>query len=516
MSFTVLGRSFSLVEFVAFCCGMSVMVVELIGARMFVPFYGNTFFVWTSIIGVIMVFMSLGYYRGGVEADRGGGFRGLTVILFKAALFTALMPFTVSIAGLFNGASLQWGPLFGALLSLALPCYYLTKVPPYCIRLISDSVASAGRTSGFIYSISTVGSIFGTFLTGFILIPYFKLSSVVFILAAFIFAISFFLNLKKKDGFLDFLMIVGLICIQLVMLPSPVEMIFPNASILFSEDTIYNSIGVFNLEKNSSSGVENFRLLMLGSLVQGGISLDSNRSFYEYTSLVQLPWLFKNDIENMLFLGNGAGVGINYIHGIYPNADIDVVDIDPKVFEAATTYFPEKEGDRIHFYSDDARVFLMRTERKYDVIFMDVYSSTEQIPFHLLTDEMMGEVENHLTDDGVYLQDVVSPVEGEGSLVLKSVLKTTVGRFRKTYVIPVEENLSTTNTVMIMSFKKQPEGGSVEEFLNQVPNPEKELLNNSIQKYILRELAVDYSDGIFLTDEYAPTERMSRPREISH
>ncbi|MBM3309405.1 MAG: methyltransferase [Candidatus Altiarchaeales archaeon] len=506
MVFSFRGHSFTWVEFIAFFCGMAIMVVEIIGARMFVPYYGNTFFVWTSIIGVVMVSMSLGYYKGGVEADREGSREGLANIVFMAALYTSLLPLTVMLAGMFAGLGQELGTLVGSVVSLALPSYYLAKVSPYCIRLTSRSVDSAGRTSGFIYSISTVGSIFGTFISGFVLMPYFKIKTIVLMLGVLLLAISLFLNFKKKIiRLLDVVMIAGPIVIQIIWLQP--EYIMPNSTVLFEGDTVYNSITVSEFKFNESMG--NVRVLQVGNLIQGGIFAKYNKSFYDYVSLTQIPWLFKPDIKNVLFLGNGAGIGIDYLHAIYPEVDIDVVDIDPKVFEVATTYFSEKEGDKVHFFADDARLFLKKKDKKYDLIIMDVYSSTRQIPFHLTTYEMIREVDNHLTNDGVYVQNVISSLEGKNSMIIKSIGKTLEPTFSRNYAIPANPNNTLGDTILIISLKGDNAIGDVEKFLEKVPEPEKESVNKSIRSYVLNNFTVNTSEGIFLTDEYSPTEIMS-------
>ena len=55
---------------VVFLCGACVMILELVGSRLFAPYLGTSLFVWTSLIGAILGCLSLGYWAGGVFADR--------------------------------------------------------------------------------------------------------------------------------------------------------------------------------------------------------------------------------------------------------------------------------------------------------------------------------------------------------------------------------------------------------------------------------------------------------------
>jgi spermidine synthase len=508
MRFSIGRISLTEIDAIVFLCGLSVMVVEIVGARMFTPFFGSTFYVWTSIIGVIMVALSLGYYQGGIEGDKDGSIEGLANILLSGGFYTVLMPFTVMLGGSFFGMNAVWGPIGAAVVALALPSYHLAKVSPYCIRLSTRSVGDVGRVSGGVYSLSTIGSIAGTFLSGFVLIPLFRVSTIVLFLGLFIIAASLFMSVKKKAlKVIDSFFILLLFLMQIVWLPSAALAFIPaNTTVVYEGESVYNSIMVGDLPTN---GTSRMRFLKLGNLIQGGMDLSSNQSFYSYVPLIQLPWLIKPDARDVLFLGNGAGVGIDYLHRLYPDARIDVVDIDSKVFEVATANFWEKEGPNVRFFSDDARLYLQRTDKSYDVIIMDVYGSTKEVPNHLVTFEMTKLVGEHLNDGGVFVQDLVSAVDGPNSRLLQSVIMTTSRTFPATYVLPIDNVTSRRQTVIVVSLQSKIDPAvDVAGFLTTVPLAHRQRLNESSMFLIGGGQRMDLSQGLFLSDEYAPTEGM--------
>ncbi|MBU0762038.1 MAG: fused MFS/spermidine synthase, partial [Candidatus Altiarchaeota archaeon] len=451
-----------------------------------------------------------GYWTGGVEADRDGSLHGLGRIILYAAIYTAVIPFASILGSMILGGNIVFGPIVAATFSLALPSYYLSQVSPYCIRLATKKVAHAGKTSGKIYATSTLGSIVGTFLSGFILIPHFKVTVIIELLAVFLFIISLYLTVGKTVlKLLDGGFIASMLVIQLLWLPSPSAAAMPvNSTIVFDSDSAYNSVLVLDVASNNAS---TYRLLRLGNLIQGGLNMESNDSLYEYIYFFQLPWLYNPKTKDILFLGNGAGVGINYLHSIYPDAEIDVVDIDPMVFEVAKEYFNERQNPNIRFYTDDARMYLKKNEKKYDLIIMDVYGSTHEIPNHLVTQEMLSEVKADLKKDGIYLQEVVSALDGDNSLLMKSVLKTTKTKFKNNKIIPLINSTDKRQTVILLSsdaeFSQNPD---VKEYLKTVPTRLRQMMNQSINTYLLADYTLDCADAILLTDDFSPTEGLVR------
>jgi MFS family permease len=171
-----------------FLGGFAIMVLEIIGARYLAKDFGGSFYVWISQIGVILIALAFGYAMGGALADHFKRARFLAGPLAVAGLFALLIPnFTPRLVKaivmrhpLDGDIPLIWqklDPVLGSALIFFLPCFVLAVLSPYTIRLAARKLEQVGTISGLVYAASTVGSIAGVFVSGYILIDY-PLSSV--------------------------------------------------------------------------------------------------------------------------------------------------------------------------------------------------------------------------------------------------------------------------------------------------------------------------------------------------
>lgn len=184
-------------EVVVFICGAIVMAYEIIGSRMLGPYVGTSMFVWTSIIGVILLSLSLGYSWGGKIADQKPRADVLSMYILIAGLFIILSTFTKDLLldYLLNAINnVKIVSIVASLLLFTFPSVLLGMVSPFAARIKLKSVEKSGSTVGNLYAISTVGSIIGVFLAGFYFIPTFKITTILMLLAIFLIATSLFLN----------------------------------------------------------------------------------------------------------------------------------------------------------------------------------------------------------------------------------------------------------------------------------------------------------------------------------
>jgi len=167
--------------------GFAIMVLEIIGARFLAKDFGSSFYVWVSQIGVIMIALALGYYVGGALADKFQRVAFLAGLLLPAGLATLLIPeFSPPLIDAIisrHPANLAiptlWqklDPAIGSGLIFLLPCFALATLPPYMIRVASQRLTHVGRISGLIIAASTVGSIVGVFIAGYVLIDHLRMS----------------------------------------------------------------------------------------------------------------------------------------------------------------------------------------------------------------------------------------------------------------------------------------------------------------------------------------------------
>jgi hypothetical protein len=169
--------------------GFVIMVLEIVGARYLAKDFGGAFYVWISQIGVILVALAAGYYIGGALADRFQRAAFLAFLLVPAGLFTYMIPHFAG--GLIDAIVLRhpldqpiplvWqklDPALGSGLIFMLPCFVLATLSPYMTRLAARRLSEVGQVSGLIAASSTMGSIAGVFLSGYVLIDTFSLTSI--------------------------------------------------------------------------------------------------------------------------------------------------------------------------------------------------------------------------------------------------------------------------------------------------------------------------------------------------
>ena len=163
---------------VVFVGGMTTLGVELTASRLIGNYFGSALPVWAAIIGMVLVYLTIGYILGGRLADRNPNEAYLYRLTAWAGLLTGVIPFisapimqyaTIGLRDI--SASVFVGSLVGVILLLSVPMVLLGCVSPFAIRLQTKTVESSGNTAGAIYALSTLGSILGTFLPVLVLIP---------------------------------------------------------------------------------------------------------------------------------------------------------------------------------------------------------------------------------------------------------------------------------------------------------------------------------------------------------
>ncbi len=175
-----------LLEGVVFASGGIVMIFEIVGSRVFGPYFGTSLFVWTTLIGVVLGSLSIGYYVGGRCADKKATYKNLSMILFAAGICISIMIFIkdVLLSSLQSHMDNVSGALLiGSIILFAPTSIFLGMVSSYAAKLRIVDLSTSGAAIGRLYALSTCGSIFGTFLAGFYLIPFFGTNALLAILA---------------------------------------------------------------------------------------------------------------------------------------------------------------------------------------------------------------------------------------------------------------------------------------------------------------------------------------------
>lgn len=179
----------------------------------------------------------------------------------------------------------------------------------------------------------------------------------------------------------------------------------PGEKLLYEKNSLYQYISVID----DTARKERYLRNQKRDYSQGGMSLTAQgKLLLEYTqmSFVSLAYLDREP-KDVLFVGLGIGAMPRYFHRYYPEAHIDIVEIDADIMSAAKNYFYFKETANMKVHINDGRMFVKRTPKRYDMIFLDAYQN-DDIPFHLTTVEFLREVKSKLKDDGVVAANILS------------------------------------------------------------------------------------------------------------
>ena len=438
MNYTMMQKKLNLLRgqffhlcLIAFGSGAVVMSMELIISRVLTPIFGSSTYTWGSLIGLVLTGLSLGYFLGGKISDKDPHFRKICTLIFSAGLYIVFVPFMAPTILGFTLNELpqnQFSPLFATFALIFLPTTLLGFVSPYVIKLGTATISKVGNTSGTLYSIATVGSIFGTFLTIFVLIPTIDVRIVLFGLGITLMIISL-LGLKKLPKILT----IAVILILFTPSSSIVTGLLPHTgTVVVETETPYSHLDVVDSD--------NVRTLYLNGMMHSQMDKDNpDELILTYTKYFHLGKVFNSQLENVLFVGGGGFSGPKNFLENYPDSFIDVVEIDPGVIDAATTYFSLIDDDRLQIFHEDARIFLINSDKKYDLIVLDAYA-TDYVPFHLLTQEYFQILKEHLTPNGVVISNLIGSLEGDTSNLPGSVYKTMKDSFPTVYVFTTNDN----------------------------------------------------------------------------
>ena len=406
-----------------FSAGALVMIYELIGSRIVAPYIGTSIYVWTSLIGVILGALSLGYYLGGRLADKRPDLKVMALLLLCAAGAVSVTlivkePLLAGIANLPVGLELQ--SVISALFLFAPASVLMGSITPFAVRLRITSVGETGRTVGRLYALSTIGSIAGTFAAGFLLIPFLGSQRTLYLIAGSLFVLSLALApsiaARAKAAVLT-LFVLGVAATEL-------SETFLRSVSVHDIDTRYARVRVFEM-RDEFTGRPMRALSSDPYSVQSAMYLDGDDLALRYTRYYHLLRHFRPGFQRVAMIG-GAGFSFakEFIR-TYPEATLDVVEIDPAMGEIAQRYFRLKDDERLRIRYADGRVFLRNTpDASYDVVLMDAFGSLLSVPFQLTTREAVREIDRVLEPEGVAILNLASAIRGRGSRFLAAELRT--------------------------------------------------------------------------------------------
>jgi len=408
---------------VSFIEGGSVMIVELLGAKIIAPYYGTSLYVWSSVLGVTLGALALGYFFGGQISRKYPAERSLFIVLLLGGFFTVIAPLIApKILVITDSLGVKMGSLVSVLLYLFAPIVCLGSVSPIIIQLINENQEEAGKSAGTVYAISTVGGILATFLAGFYLIPTIGIHITAFTTGGLLGVITLLYFLYSKNKVL-LLIIVFMALITIVFIPS--KKISDNTRIVYASTGILGEWTVLDFGKwkvKDNNQIE--RRLLLNGIDQTYTQIGYEPlSLWKYPHKIAAYASMKPSGSKALLLGMGGGSIAFELLAM--GMDLDIVELDERINYIAKEYF-NYDPTSSNLFIDDARHFIRNTKEKYDVVVIDLVLGEVQ-PAHVFSLEGFEDLKKVINDDALVIinfqGNIYEPTYSAGS---RSIFKTLV------------------------------------------------------------------------------------------
>ncbi len=500
----------SLIVFVSNTC---LMMMQLVASRLVAPLIGVSLYTWTSLIGVMLAGISLGNYLGGRLADRAASRATLAaVLIFNGVVELAVLGIFVQFGSRLGLVPVDGLPLivrmalFYAMLFF-LPSLALGLISPLVIKLTLRDLAHTGRAMGRIASASTIGNILGTFAAGYVLISLFGTRMVLLGIGLTLLALGLWVAASGR----------ATVPLRTLSLASVLALLVaPNVTYAPVRDAIrgscqretnYFCIRVRDDEKDGKQ----YRVLTLDRLVHSYVALDDPtelRYQYEKVGAEVSDFLAKRDGRIDAFFIGGGGYSLpKYLEAVHPGGAIDVAEIDPGVTETAYDQLGLSRETKIRSINDDARLYLATAPptQRYNFVLGDAFNDFS-VPYHLTTHEFNALVRNHMTDDGIYMLNLI---DGNTLPFVGAFLRTLRGSFAHVVLVTSGGQLLGTkrNTFVVLASMQPIDIDTLRTFASADKT-------RDTDAWIVDAAEVEQliaSDSLILTDDFVPTDRLLAP-----
>ncbi len=396
---------------VAFASGMTTLAIELTASRLIGNVFGNSNLVWANVIGLMLLYLTVGYFLGGRLADRLPRATVLLQIIIWASFLCALIPLlsrpiiTRAAQAVFGAeAALALGSFLVILILFSLPVTLLGTVSPFVIRLAVTDVENSGKVAGQVYAISTLGSLLGTFLPVLLTIPELGTTRTFLLFSGLLYLIALLalLRLQRRLALLYLAMPLIIALLAVPLLDGPLRPPAANASLRYEGESGYNYIqvqedaaGYRYLYLNEGQGIHS-------QWHQTEIFYDGTWDYFLTAPYFNQPPFRADQVTSLLLIGLAAGTIPRQYQTVYGDIPMVGIELDPEIIDVGASYFDMNPDSMpsLTVQSGDGRYLLNRMERQFTVIAIDAYRPP-YIPWHLTTVEFFAEVKARLSANGV-------------------------------------------------------------------------------------------------------------------
>lgn len=492
------GRLLSVTVFLA---GAAVLIIEILGARLLAPFFGTSQGVWSAIIAVTLLALSIGYRLGGAAADR----REPAPLLYRALVVAGWLVLLIPLARRIvlpwaSGFGLRAGALIAALALLAPSLAVLGAVAPLAARTATSELGRLGTTVGSLYALSTVGSLAGALAAGYWLTPLLGTGRILLATSLLLFVpagIHWWRAARGPGRSAWRLLAAGGIIAAVAGLAMreelPVENLADGWALLSRVDSAYSEVKVARYRSG--------QVLVLDGTLQTGVDAVSGSPMFPYA--IAAPALLHAAVpkaKRMCLIGFGGGTvaAVMEARGVA----VESVEIDPAVADAARRFFVG--GRRLPVAVEDGRMFMRRTPpAHYDAVFLDAYAG-EAPPAHLFTLEAWRTVRRTLSPGGAGMANLIGFTEGPDARLARCVMKTLRAVFPWVEAYRVEEGGGITNILFVFGETARP--------MTRLSFPAALPQIGDLARGVLRrKLVLEGPDAFILTDDFCPLDSLAAP-----
>jgi spermidine synthase len=471
--------------------GAAVLVVEILGAKMLAPYLGTSHFVWTAQIAVTLVSLAAGYAVGGWLADRSPRLYWVYwALVFAAAWLGGAALACESVAFACLRFQLAAGSLLAAMALYFVPLALLAMIGPFLVRMLTQSVASVGTTVGRLTSISTLGSVGGTILIGYVLIPFLPNSTTMFATAGTLVALSVVYFVVWERSQVPPAGVAGAVALLLGFLGSTQA---PFATVSGMRE-IHRQNSNFGLMQVVDAAGGGRRFYLNDLLMQNGYLTRERRSASLFTYMLHdLARAYRGEIKDVLCIG--MGIGIVPRQFAEENARVDLVEINPTIVPIAQKYF-DFQPEKVNLHLGDGRYYLRVGTNQFDAVVLDAFLG-ESPPSHLMTREAFRDIRRRLRPEGVLVMNTFCKFENGKDFMVSSLEQTLKSVFQSVRI----HAAGSGNVFFVASDQPNLAMRNVPD-LTQVPAD----IQPTMQRMLAATETVNAAHGRVLTDDYNPSE----------
>jgi len=466
-----------------FLTGGAILVLEVLGFRLFAPYFGSSVYVTGTLVGIVLAALSIGYLVGGAVADRWPEERVMYAAILAASVYLAVML-------LLYRALLEtlqtWGLVAGTLAAAGVifvpPMLALSVVSPYLVRLAAAH-ERIGTVAGRIFAMSTLGSIAGSFLATFVLVP--QLGSHATLLGC----VLVLLALGAGGLWWTTGRTAPALFAALLLLPpyAPVD-----PAVVLRTESAYNTIEIRDAGGLRTMSLNRPRWRQSYLVRPDQRLLETYREYFLLAPLL-------TEVHDVLVLGASAGASVIELQHYFP-VTVDAVDIDPEVLRLAQEYFGVRADADTRLVAADARPFLATAGGRWDFVEIDLFQGGPEMPFYVATQEFFVLVRARLAARGLVMMNVLGSFAPGHDELVRAVGRTMSSVFPSVFAMPL-----VSNTILVATAERT-ELETLRKRLERVSVGALQPLADSMRESI-EPLAADGLPP--LTDDRAPVEQMT-------